>query len=290
MKAAKPHRDSQLAVDKMTDRQAQREHARLEAEIKKHDEAYYQKDAPTVSDADYDALRQRYNAIEERFPDLRTLESLSRKVGAAPARGFAKVRHAVPMLSLDNAFNETDVADFVARIRRFLNLKDDEELAFTAEPKIDGLSMSLRYEGGELKVAATRGDGAEGEDVTANVKTLKDVPHKLKGRKVPDDLRGARRGLHDQGRLSRAQQAPGGGGRPGLRQSAQLGGGLAAAEGFEHHRVAAAALLRLCLGRDERDAGGHPVRHDQVARRHRLSRQPEMEALPLDRRAAGISP
>jgi DNA ligase (NAD+) len=185
MNAVKPHRDSKIAVGEMTDRQAQREHARLEAELKKHDEAYYQKDAPIVPDSEYDALRQRYNAIEERFPDLRTLESLSRKVGAAPARGFAKVRHAVPMLSLDNAFNEADVTDFVARIRRFLNLKEDEELAFTAEPKIDGLSMSLRYEGGELKVAATRGDGAEGEDVTANVKTLKDVPHKLKGRKVP---------------------------------------------------------------------------------------------------------
>src|SRR6188474_372294 len=150
MKAPKPPRDSTLAVAEMTPRQAEREHARLEAEIKRHDEAYYQKDAPTVSDAEYDALRQRYEAIEARFPDLRTLESLTRKVGAAPARGFAKVRHAVPMLSLDNAFSAEDVADFVARIRRFLNLKEDEPLAFTAEPKIDGLSMSLRYEDGVL--------------------------------------------------------------------------------------------------------------------------------------------
>src|SRR5207342_2468778 len=157
----------------------------LEAEIKAHDERYYQKDAPTVSDAEYDALRRRYNAIEARFPDLRTLESLSLKVGAAPSRGFAKVRHAVPMLSLDNAFSEQDVVDFVARIRRFLNLKDDEKVAFTAEPKIDGLSMSLRYEDGELVTAATRGDGAEGEDVTANIRTLKDVPKKLKGKAVP---------------------------------------------------------------------------------------------------------
>jgi DNA ligase (NAD+) len=185
MKAPRPPRDSKLAVDAMTPRQAEREHARLEVEIKAHDEAYYAKDAPTVSDADYDALRVRYNAIEARFPDLRTLDSLSRKVGAAPARGFAKVRHAVPMLSLDNAFSEEDVADFVGRIRRFLNLKDDDEIAFTAEPKIDGLSMSLRYEDGELVSAATRGDGAEGEDVTANVKTVKDVPHRLKGRGVP---------------------------------------------------------------------------------------------------------
>lgn len=186
MKAAKPHRDSKLAVAEMTPNQAKREHARIEAEIKAYDEAYYQKDAPLVPDSEYDALRQRYNAIEERFPDLRTLDSLSRKVGAAPARGFAKVQHRVPMLSLENAFSDTDVTDFVGRIRRFLNLKEDAELAFTAEPKIDGLSMSLRYEDRELKVAATRGDGAEGEDVTANIKTLKDVPHKLKGKRVPD--------------------------------------------------------------------------------------------------------
>ncbi len=185
MKAPRPHRDSKLTVDEMTPRQAEREHVRLEAEIKKHDEAYYQKDAPLVPDAEYDALRQRYNAIEERFPDLRTLDSLSRKVGAAPSRGFAKVRHAVPMLSLENAFSETDVTDFVGRIRRFLNLKEDEELAFTAEPKIDGLSMSLRYEDGVLVKAATRGDGAEGEDVTANIRTMKEVPDSLKGKGIP---------------------------------------------------------------------------------------------------------
>jgi DNA ligase (NAD+) len=185
MKPPKPPRDAKLAVDEMTPRQAEREHARLEAEIRRHDEAYYQKDAPTVSDADYDALRRRYNEIEARFPDLRTLDSLSRKVGAAPARGFAKVRHAVPMLSLNNAFSTEDVTDFVARIRRFLNLKDDEALVFTAEPKIDGLSMSLRYERGLLVRAATRGDGAEGEDVTANIRTLKEVPHQLKGKNSP---------------------------------------------------------------------------------------------------------
>ncbi|MCC6887721.1 MAG: NAD-dependent DNA ligase LigA [Hyphomicrobiales bacterium] len=176
---------SALAVDKLTEKQARAEHARLEAEIGRHDEAYYQKDAPTVSDAEYDALRRRYEAIEQRFPELRTLESLSRKIGAAPARGFAKVRHAVPMLSLQNAFAPEEVADFVGRIRRFLNLKTDEPLAFTAEPKIDGLSMSLRYERGELVAAATRGDGFEGEDVTANIRTVKEVPHRLKGRNLP---------------------------------------------------------------------------------------------------------
>jgi DNA ligase (NAD+) len=185
MKTPRPPRDSLLAVDAMTARQAEREHARLEAEIRKHDEAYYQKDAPTVSDAEYDALRRRYEEIEARFPDLRTLESLTRKVGAAPSRGFAKVRHAVPMLSLQNAFSEEDVTDFVARIRRFLNLKEDEALAFTAEPKIDGLSMSLRYEKGELVTGATRGDGSEGEDVTANIRTVKEIPHQLKGKNIP---------------------------------------------------------------------------------------------------------
>jgi DNA ligase (NAD+) len=185
MKAPKPPRDSTLAVEAMTPRQAEREHVRLEAEIKGHDERYYQKDAPSVSDAEYDALRRRYNDIEAKFPDLRTLDSLSRKVGAAPSRGFAKVRHAVPMLSLDNAFSEEDVTDFVGRIRRFLNLKEDEPLIFTAECKIDGLSMNLRYEKGELVNAATRGDGAEGEDVTANIRTMKDVPERLKGKNVP---------------------------------------------------------------------------------------------------------
>ncbi len=174
-----------IGVDALTAAQAKAEHARLEAEIRAHDQRYYQDDAPTVSDAEYDALRRRYQAIEARFPDLHTLDSLSLKVGTAPSSRFAKVRHAVPMLSLDNAFNEQDVIDFVARIRRFLRLGEDEQITFSAEPKIDGLSMSLRYEDGELRTAATRGDGFEGEDVTANIKTLKDVPQRLKGKRVP---------------------------------------------------------------------------------------------------------
>ncbi len=169
----------------LTKAQAKVEHKRLALEIEHHDRLYYQEDAPKISDAAYDELRKRLNAIEARFPDLVTTESPSQKVGVAPTGRFKKVRHAVPMLSLDNAFAETDVIDFVGRIERFLKLKD-EEIAFSAEPKIDGLSMSLRYEGGELVTAATRGDGAEGEDVTANIRTLKDVPHKLKGRNVPD--------------------------------------------------------------------------------------------------------
>jgi DNA ligase (NAD+) len=170
----------------LTKAQAKVEHKRLALEIERHDKAYYQEDAPKVSDAEYDALRRRFNAIEARFPELVSSSSPSQKIGAAPSGRFAKVRHAVPMLSLDNAFAEEDVVDFVDRIRRFLKLGDDDEIAFSAEPKIDGLSMSLRYQGGELVTAATRGDGAEGEDVTANIRTLEDVPKRLKGRNVPD--------------------------------------------------------------------------------------------------------
>jgi DNA ligase (NAD+) len=162
------------------------EHMRLAIELERHDKAYYQDDAPKVTDAAYDALRQRFNAIETRFPEFVSSSSPSQKVGAAPSGRFAKVRHAVPMLSLDNAFAEQDVVDFVDRIRRFLRLGDDDSIDFSAEPKIDGLSMSLRYQGGELVTAATRGDGAEGEDVTANIRTLEDVPKKLKGRNIPD--------------------------------------------------------------------------------------------------------
>jgi DNA ligase (NAD+) len=181
--AAKDH--SSIAPDALTPVQAKAELKRLAAEIATHDRRYYQEDAPTVSDAEYDALRQRNAAIEERFPDLIRPDSPSRRVGAAPAVKFAKVRHAVPMLSLGNVFEDEDVVDFANRIRRFLGLAGDEPLAFTAEPKIDGLSCSLRYEGGLLVNAATRGDGFEGEDVTANVRTIAEVPDKLHGRRIP---------------------------------------------------------------------------------------------------------
>jgi DNA ligase (NAD+) len=180
-KAKKPLTD----VANLTKAQAKVEHMRLALEIEGHNERYYQKDAPTVSDAAYDALRQRLEAIEAKFPDLAGKDSPTQKVGAAPARGFAKVRHVVPMLSLGNAFSDEDVTEFVERIQRFLKLDADEIPAITAEPKIDGLSLSLRYEHGELVRAATRGDGFEGEDVTANVRTIKDIPHALKGRDIP---------------------------------------------------------------------------------------------------------
>jgi DNA ligase (NAD+) len=165
--------------------EAKKEHARLGAEIAAHDRRYYDEDAPTVSDADYDELRRRYTALERAHASLVDAQSLNRKVGVAPSARFAKIRHAAPMLSLDNAFADEDVADFAARIRRFLRLGDEEEIAFSAEPKIDGLSMSLRYEDSVLVSGATRGDGSVGEDVTANVKTLEDIPKKLKGRGTP---------------------------------------------------------------------------------------------------------
>jgi DNA ligase (NAD+) len=178
--------NSKIPVADLTEAQAKAELRRLAAEIAAHDKRYYQEDAPSVSDAVYDALRRRNEEIEIRFPTLVRSDSPSRHVGAAPAQKFAKVRHAVPMLSLGNAFSDAEVAEFAERVRRFLRVPESEAVVFTAEPKIDGLSCSLRYERGRLVRAATRGDGAEGEDVTANVRTLEDVPGELRGRRVPD--------------------------------------------------------------------------------------------------------
>jgi DNA ligase (NAD+) len=177
---------SRIAPDALTAAQAKAELKRLAAEIAAHDKRYYQEDAPTVSDAAYDALRQRNEAIEALFPDLVRADSPNRRVGAAPAGKFAKVRHAVPMLSLGNVFDDEEVVDFANRVRRFLGLSAEEPLAFTAEPKIDGLSCSLRYEGGHLVNAATRGDGFEGEDVTANVRTIGEIPERLHGNRIPE--------------------------------------------------------------------------------------------------------
>ncbi|HEX9792020.1 MAG TPA: NAD-dependent DNA ligase LigA [Kiloniellales bacterium] len=172
----------------LTAAQAKAELARLTADILRHDALYYQQADPEISDADYDALRQRLQAIETHFPKLVRPDSPSHRVGATPAGGFAEVTHAVPMLSLNNAFDDDDVAEFLARIRRFLGLKDEMEIVLVAEPKIDGLSCSLRYEKGALEQAATRGDGARGENVTANVRTIADVPARLRGKGWPDVL------------------------------------------------------------------------------------------------------
>ncbi|HEV7351948.1 MAG TPA: NAD-dependent DNA ligase LigA [Brevundimonas sp.] len=162
---------------------AEAELARLAEALARHDALYYQGDAPEISDADYDALRRRHAEIEARFPDLVTPDSPSQRIGAGVSETFAEVRHGVPMLSLDNAFSDDEVRDFVARIARFLKLPADEPIAFVAEPKIDGLSASLLYVDGVLQVGATRGDGRTGEDVTANLRTLGEaqIPSRLKG-------------------------------------------------------------------------------------------------------------
>ena len=182
---------SETRADRLTAVEAAGEHAQIAAEIREHDKRYYREDAPSVSDAEYDALRQRLQALEAAFPDLVTPDSPTQTVGVAPSEAFAEARHAVPMLSLDNAFSDEDVSDFVARIRRFLRLGEDDELIFTAEPKIDGLSLNLRYEKGRLAVAATRGDGTVGEAVTANARTIDDIPQTLpKGAPDVVEIRG----------------------------------------------------------------------------------------------------
>ncbi|TMJ16728.1 MAG: NAD-dependent DNA ligase LigA [Alphaproteobacteria bacterium] len=174
----------------MTDAEAAAELETLAAEIARHNRLYHTDDAPEISDADYDALIRRNRELEEAFPHLVRADSPSRQVGAAPAGHLSKVRHALPMLSLDNAFSDDEVADFLARVRRFLSLPADAELALTAEPKIDGLSCSLRYEKGALVLAATRGDGTTGEDVTANARTITDIPQRIDGAPDVFEIRG----------------------------------------------------------------------------------------------------
>src|SRR3990172_1541488 len=175
-------------VEKLSKAEAKAELQRLAAEIAHHDQLYYRKDAPEISDAEYDELRVRNAAIEARFPELRRADSPSARVGAAPVEAFGKVRHAVPMLSLGNAFQDEEVADFIGRVRRFLALAEQAAIEVVAEPKIDGLSISLTYEDGRLVQGATRGDGAEGENVTPNVKTIKQMPQKLTRRDVPGTI------------------------------------------------------------------------------------------------------
>ena len=177
---------SQIEVKALTKAQAETELARLAEVLSAANTAYHTEDAPEITDADYDALKRRNAAIEARFPDLKRADSPSEQVGAPVAEGFGKVRHAVPMLSLANAFDAEEVTEFDARIRKYLGLGSDAQLAYTAEPKIDGLSLSLRYEKGLLVQAATRGDGAVGENVTANARTIENIPQELKN--APDLL------------------------------------------------------------------------------------------------------
>ncbi|MBU4136307.1 MAG: NAD-dependent DNA ligase LigA [Alphaproteobacteria bacterium] len=177
---------SDTPVDQLSESAAREELDRLTAELARHDALYHAEDAPEISDADYDALKRRALEIEDLFPDLTSPVSPSQRVGAPVSSQFAPVRHGVPMLSLDNAFSGEEVTDFVARIRRFLKLPADERVAFVAEPKIDGLSASLRYEKGVLVTGATRGDGRTGEDVTANLRTIGDIPQTLAGKDWPE--------------------------------------------------------------------------------------------------------
>ncbi len=170
----------------MTEAQAANQLMRLAKEIARHDRLYHDADEPEISDADYDALVRENRALEEQFSHLVRADSPSKRLGAAPTSSLAKVPHSLPMLSLDNAFSADEVAEFVGRVRRFLALSENEPVAITAEPKIDGLSCSLRYEGGNLVLAATRGDGMVGEDVTANVRTIHDIPQAIAG--APDVL------------------------------------------------------------------------------------------------------
>lgn len=184
-------------IDALTKAEASAELERLAAEIARADRAYHQKDAPEISDAAYDALKQRNAAIEARFPDLKRADSPSDRIGAAPAEAFGKIRHAVRMLSLANAFDPAEVQEFVARNRKFLGLGPDTPLACTAEPKIDGVSLSLRYEDGVLIHAATRGDGETGEDVTANARMIPDIPAKLRNAPALLEVRGEIYMRHD---------------------------------------------------------------------------------------------
>jgi DNA ligase (NAD+) len=207
-----PANPTRKGVDRLSRAEAAAELQRLASEIAEHDRLYHAEDAPAISDADYDALRQRNAALEARYPELRRADSPSLRVGAAPAEAFAKVRHAVPMLSLGNAFSDEEVSDFWGRVRRFLGLTAAAAVEVTAEPKIDGLSISLTYVKGKLTQAATRGDGSEGENVTANIKTVRQIPARLTAASPPDliEVRGEiYLGKGDFAKLNREQAAAG---------------------------------------------------------------------------------
>ena len=199
------------ALQELSEEEAKAELARLADLLGRANAAYHTQDAPDLSDAEYDRLKRRNQAIEERFPGLKRADSPSDKVGAAPAEGFGKVRHDVAMLSLGNAFEDEDVVDFDARIRKYLGLPGGTPLAFTAEPKIDGLSLSLRYENGDLVQAATRGDGAVGENVTANARTIDTIPTRIEGAPALLEVRGEVYMRHDDFDALNARQTANGG-------------------------------------------------------------------------------
>jgi hypothetical protein len=226
----------------LTPQEAREAHERLAAQVRRHNDLYYNRQ-PEIDDAAYDALWRELETLEAAYPELITPDSPTQTVGAAPSSGFKKVKHEVPMLSLSNVFSEEELADFFARIRRFLGLAEEEKIGIVAEPKIDGLSCSLRYEKRKLKVAATRGDGYEGEDITANIRTVGDVPRDLYApRRFPED-----------------ERAAGAGRQAGFRQSAQRRGGQRAPARCRGFGGAAIALFRLCARRRQRGFRAEPV-------------------------------
>jgi DNA ligase (NAD+) len=253
----------------VTEKQAAAELETLAAEIARHNRLYHSDDAPEISDAEYDALVRRNTELELQFPHLVRDDSPSRQVGAAPAAHLSKVRHALPMLSLENAFSDAEVAEFRARIRRFLSLSDDAEVALTAEPKIDGLSCSLRYEKGVLVLAATRGDGATGEVVTENVRTIADVPQRIEG--APDlfEIRGeVYMSKADFAALNERLLAE----APDPAKARQFANPRNAAAGSLRQKDAASpprarSLLRPRLGRRVRAPRRHPARRHAGDRR-----------------------
>ena len=276
---------SDKPVEALSEAEAAKELARLAEEIAGHDRRYHAEDAPTISDAEYDALRRRNIEIEQRFPGLVREDSPSRRVGAPPAEGFAKVRHKVPMLSLAKAYTDQDVVDFIERARRFFERDKEFNIAFTAEPKIDGLSASLRYEKGMLVQGATRGDGTLGEDITANLKTIADIPAQAERLRLAGGDRDPRRGLHDLCRIPGTEGALRSDRRPGLRQPPQHGGRLVAPEGPVGDRQPQPEILRLCLGLHNRGPGADAVRFGAEIRRLGLQDHPADGARQVARRA-----
>ena len=220
----------------------------LAREIKRHDQLYYQDNQPEISDAEYDKLLRRLQKLEEQYPEYISPASPTQKPGGAPAEGFNKVEHISPMLSLANAANESEAEAFLDRVRRFLKLSDEEKIEILAEPKIDGLSVALLYHKGELRRAATRGDGRQGEDITNNIRTFAEIPKRLKGSHPPDEIeiRGEAYMAHDDFvALNEKQQSAG---KQIFANSAQCGGRVIAAIGCSDYRFASSAFFCFWLG------------------------------------------
>ena len=251
--------ESELAI---SSEQAAIELAELTANIRSHDEAYYQEDAPSIDDAAYDKLRQRLQVLERDFPQLQQSDSPSLGVGAAPSSRFEKVRHSVSMLSLGNAFSDSDVDDFIDRIKRFLGLDEQDELALTAEPKIDGLSISLRYEHGKLVLGATRGDGSEGENVTSNIMTVNEIPKQVTADDFPDvfEVRGEIYMSHEDFAALNDRQTKGW--AKNLCKSAQCGGWQFTPARCKDYGETPSAGVYLCLGRSRSAARKNPDASD----------------------------